>query len=76
MTAVLRLLALVYRYGLRPIWPGGGAGVRQCKFEPTCSAYAVEAVRVHGVRGLGLAVRRVCRCHPWSHGGYDPVSPR
>jgi putative membrane protein insertion efficiency factor len=45
-----------------------------CKFHPSCSAYALEAVTVHGAgRGAGLAVRRLARCHPWSLGGYDPV---
>lgn len=48
---------------------------RSCKYEPTCSHYAVEAVRTEGVlRGLVLASWRILRCNPWSHGGYDPVS--
>jgi putative membrane protein insertion efficiency factor len=47
---------------------------RRCKYEPTCSAYAVEALRRHGVlRGSVMAVWRVLRCNPLSHGGYDPV---
>ena len=49
----------------------------RCRFHPSCSTYAVEAVRVHGpVRGTGLAVRRVGRCHPWNPGGVDHVPPR
>ena len=45
-----------------------------CRFTPSCSAYAVEALSKHGfVRGLSLASRRVLRCHPFSKGGYDPV---
>ena len=45
-----------------------------CRFYPTCSNYAIEAVRLHGAaRGGWLAVRRVCRCHPWTAGGNDPV---
>lgn len=47
---------------------------RRCKYEPTCSRYAVEAVREFGIlRGLVLAGWRLLRCNPWSHGGYDPV---
>jgi uncharacterized protein len=47
---------------------------RTCKYEPTCSHYAEEAIRRHGVlRGLALATGRVLRCNPWSRGGYDPV---
>ena len=49
---------------------------RSCRYEPTCSHYAEQAVRRHGViRGLGLALRRLARCNPWSRGGYDPVPP-
>lgn len=48
---------------------------RRCKYEPTCSAYAVDAVREFGIlRGLVLAAWRLARCNPWSHGGFDPVS--
>lgn len=45
-----------------------------CRFTPTCSQYAIEALRKHGpVKGLWLAVKRVLRCHPWGGSGYDPV---
>ena len=45
-----------------------------CRYTPTCSQYAVEAIRKHGpIRGLYLAVRRILRCHPWGGSGYDPV---
>lgn len=48
-----------------------------CRFYPTCSAYAVEAMRRHGtVRGGWLAARRVCRCNPFNPGGFDPVPER
>jgi putative membrane protein insertion efficiency factor len=47
---------------------------RRCKYEPTCSAYAVQAIREFGIlRGLVLAAWRVLRCNPFSHGGFDPV---
>ena len=50
---------------------------RSCKYEPTCSAYAMEAIRELGVvRGSIVAGWRVLRCNPWSHGGWDPVSER
>ena len=47
----------------------------RCKYEPSCSRYAVQAIERYGIlRGLVLAGWRVLRCNPWSHGGYDPVS--
>jgi len=47
-----------------------------CRFQPTCSAYAIEALETHGpVRGLWLALRRVARCNPWGGSGFDPVPP-
>jgi uncharacterized protein len=50
---------------------------RRCRYEPTCSAYAVEAIERHGaVRGATLAVWRLIRCNPFSHGGFDPVPHR
>jgi len=57
-----------YRYFLSP-WLG-----RNCRFTPTCSAYAIQAIQVHGAfKGLGLALWRIVRCNPWSHAGHDPV---
>ncbi len=49
---------------------------KNCRFVPSCSRYAIEAVQTHGaLRGLWLAFCRVGRCHPWHPGGYDPVPP-
>ncbi len=47
-----------------------------CRYEPSCSHYAIEALHTHGaLRGSGLAVRRILRCNPWTPGGFDPVPP-
>lgn len=49
---------------------------QNCRFYPSCSHYAIEALQVHGAgRGGWLALRRVCRCHPFNDGGFDPVPP-
>ncbi len=67
-----RLLLAPVRMYQRLISP---ALPRRCKYEPTCSAYAVQALRSHGpLRGMVLAGWRLLRCNPFSHGGYDPVS--
>ena len=66
------LMALVrgYRLFLSP-WLGSS-----CRFNPTCSAYALQALELHGAaRGSYLTVRRLVRCHPWCVGGHDPVPP-
>lgn len=48
-----------------------------CRYLPSCSAYAAEAVETHGaVKGGWLATKRICRCHPWGGSGYDPVPPK
>ena len=71
MTVVRRLVLapiVGYRRVISPALP------RRCKYEPTCSAYAEQAVREFGIlRGLVLAGWRLLRCNPWSHGGLDPV---
>ena len=62
------LLIRVYQGTLSPVFG------RQCRFHPTCSNYALEALEEHGLwRGLFLSARRIGRCHPFSKGGYDPV---
>ncbi len=69
MIAGLLILSVrIYQWTLRPFI---GA---HCRFEPTCSAYAIEALQTHGAAaGAALAVRRVLRCNPWCDGGLDPV---
>lgn len=67
---ILPLLAAIWIYRLF-LSPFLG---RQCRFLPTCSSYAEEALRRHGaVKGSWLAMRRLARCHPWGGSGYDPV---
>jgi putative membrane protein insertion efficiency factor len=68
---VLLLPVNFYRQWISPVLPPS------CRFEPSCSAYAVEALTTHGaLRGSWLTVRRLLRCGPWHPGGYDPVPPR
>jgi len=68
MRSVLVWLVKAYRYAVSPMLGPS------CRFEPSCSCYAVEALERHGAaRGTWLAAKRVCRCHPWHSGGYDPV---
>ena len=58
----------LYQLCISPLLPPS------CRFTPTCSQYAIEALRKHGpVRGLWLTVKRLSRCHPWGGSGYDPV---
>ncbi len=68
---VLTLPIVAYRRWISPALPA------RCRFYPSCSAYALEAISVHGVlRGLRLAIWRLLRCQPFNAGGYDPVPPR
>lgn len=68
VTVLLVLFVRVYQCTLRPFI---GA---HCRFEPSCSHYAIEALRRHGpVRGTALAAARILRCNPWTAAGYDPV---
>ncbi len=70
MTFLLRTLLRAYRATISPCYG------QVCRYHPSCSAYALEAVTRHGAaRGTVLSVRRLVRCHPWAAGGYDPVPP-
>ena len=70
LTILLRALIRVYQWVLAPIL---GAN---CRYAPSCSEYAHEALGVHGpLKGSWLALRRILRCHPWGGWGYDPVPP-
>ena len=70
-SSVIQALILIYRYGISPLTPAS------CRYLPTCSAYASEAIRRHGpLTGTWLAVRRMARCHPLGASGYDPVPER
>ena len=68
MNALIRYLIRAYQLFVSPLLGP------HCRFYPSCSQYAMEAVHMHGsLRGCVLALRRVLRCHPWHPGGYDPV---
>jgi uncharacterized protein len=68
---VLAAPIIAYRRWISPALPA------RCRFYPSCSAYAMEALAVHGAgRGLWLTLRRLLRCQPFHPGGYDPVPPR
>ncbi|MBN1437290.1 MAG: membrane protein insertion efficiency factor YidD [Sedimentisphaerales bacterium] len=68
MVWLLQKLIRFYQLAISPWLPNA------CRFTPSCSAYAMEALARHGVlRGMGLTLWRIMRCHPWSKGGYDPV---
>ena len=70
MAKVLIFLIRAYQHLLSPYLP------QTCRHQPTCSGYAMEAIRRHGAwKGLWLALKRLSRCHPWGTSGYDPVPP-
>lgn len=68
LTWPLLLLVKIYQYLISPLTPSS------CRFHPTCSEYAVQALKKHGpFKGLALSVKRILKCHPWGKSGYDPV---
>ena len=68
MSTFLLWLIRSYRFLFSP-WVG-----RYCRFTPTCSCYGLEAIQQHGsAKGAWLTLKRIARCHPFAHGGYDPV---
>ena len=68
LTRLLTALIRFYQTAILPMFPPA------CRYTPTCSQYAIEAIRKHGpLKGTWLAVKRICRCHPWGGSGYDPV---
>ncbi len=71
LSLLLLLPILFYRMCISPFTPSS------CRFTPTCSRYAIQAIECHGpFKGLYLAVKRILRCHPWGGSGYDPVPER
>jgi putative membrane protein insertion efficiency factor len=70
LTLILLAPIYFYRCCISPLTPPS------CRFVPSCSEYAVQALKMHGpFRGLWLAIRRILRCNPWGGQGYDPVPP-
>ena len=68
MRRLLIALVTLYRYMISPFIG------RHCRFHPSCSVYAIDAINQHGaIKGCYLAMRRLLRCHPFNAGGYDPV---
>jgi putative membrane protein insertion efficiency factor len=71
MRFVLKFLIRVYQIALSPLLGPN------CRYYPTCSQFAIEALEVHGSRkGAWLTIKRIARCHPWHEGGFDPVPGR
>ncbi len=69
VSGLLRGAIILYRKGVSPLLPPS------CRYHPTCSAYALEAIEKYGpAKGSWLSIKRILRCHPWKAGGYDPVS--
>jgi len=77
MLWILRALVQLYQRTLSPLLALLGGPGSGCRFQPTCSAYFLKAIEIHGVaRGSWLGLKRLARCQPWGGCGYDPVAPR
>ena len=71
ISKLLVIIIKFYQKFLSPLCRG------VCRYRPTCSQYAIEAIEIHGpIKGLWLGFKRICRCHPWGGCGYDPVPPK
>ncbi|MBV6643673.1 MAG: membrane protein insertion efficiency factor YidD [Cyclobacteriaceae bacterium] len=64
---LITIPVIFYQYSISPLFPS------TCRFQPTCSNYAREAIMKHGLKGVWLAIKRIAKCHPWGGSGYDPV---
>ncbi|MEP1359360.1 MAG: membrane protein insertion efficiency factor YidD [Nonlabens ulvanivorans] len=67
MKKILVFPILVYQYSISPLLP------QSCRFTPTCSQYAKEAIQKYGWKGFLMGIKRISKCHPWGGSGYDPV---
>ena len=71
LVLLLTIPVKIYQWVISPILPN------TCRYQPTCSNYAIEALRTHGpLKGLIMGTRRILSCHPWGGHGYDPVPPK
>jgi putative membrane protein insertion efficiency factor len=71
LTFPIVVLIKIYQHTISP-WTG-----KNCRYDPTCSNYTLEALKVHGpIKGGWLAIKRIASCHPWGGEGYDPVPPK
>jgi len=71
MKYVFIFLIKCYKKAISPLLP------KTCRFTPTCSSYAIEALQIHGaIKGTYLSIKRILRCNPFCQGGYDPVPPK
>ncbi|MBQ4155953.1 MAG: membrane protein insertion efficiency factor YidD [Clostridia bacterium] len=71
MKYVFIFLIKCYKKAISPLLP------KTCRFTPTCSSYAIEALQIHGaIKGTYLSIKRILRCNPFCEGGYDPVPPK